>query len=42
VKKLEAYAVFGKLADVEKRLEIIEESLKRIESKLDAIQASKP
>jgi len=37
---LEAYAVLGKLADIEKRLDLIEERLKRIESKLDDVQTS--
>ena len=35
---LEAYAVLGKLADIEKRLDLIEDRLKRIESKLEDIQ----
>jgi uncharacterized protein Yka (UPF0111/DUF47 family) len=39
---LEAYSVLGKLADIEKRLELIEERLKRIESKLDDIQRHTP
>jgi hypothetical protein len=32
---LEEYAVLGKLADLDKRLEAIEQRLKRIENKLD-------
>jgi len=37
-RSLEAYAVLGKLADIEKRLEQIEKQLNRIESKLDALK----
>jgi len=39
---LEAYAVLGKLADIEKRLELIEECIKRIDRKLDDIQRRLP
>ena len=34
---LEEYAVLGKLADLDKRLEAIEQRLKRIENKLDEL-----
>ncbi len=39
---LEAYAVLGKLADIDKKLELIEQRLRNIETKLDIIQGHKP
>jgi hypothetical protein len=39
---LEAYAVLGKLADIDKRLELIEQRLRNIETKLDIIQGNSP
>jgi hypothetical protein len=39
---LEAYAVLGKLADIDKRLELIEQRLRNIETKLDNIQGHSP
>jgi hypothetical protein len=39
---LEAYAVLGKLADIDKRLELIEQRLRNIETKLDTIQGHSP
>jgi len=39
---LEAYAVLGKLADIDNRLERIEQCLKVIEKKLDEMQQTKP
>lgn len=38
---MEAYALLGKLSDIEKRLEQIEERLERIENKLDENQPSR-
>gem|GEM_PF-5700207 len=39
---MEAYAVLGKLADIDKRLELIEQRLRNIETKLDIIQGNSP
>jgi hypothetical protein len=39
---LDAYAVLGKLADIDKRLELIEQRLRNIETKLDIIQGNSP